>query len=122
LFKHKIFQSTRSLFHQSPNTPGQKVAAVNSITELLFISVGSLVNYVSLPAENSRCENFPTGDSNYGKNEKENDNGTESFKSPPKIHHSSMVVLKTEEEMKYRHKYFNGKVEAGNYTHSQIFV
>jgi hypothetical protein len=97
----------------------EKVAPFNSVTELLFISVDSILNCVFLSAENSGCENLPIGDLNYGESEKKNDNGIESFKSSPKIHRSSMVVLKTEEEMKYRRKYFNGKAEAGNYANSK---
>lgn len=30
-----------------------------------------------------------------------------------------MVVVKTEEEIKYRHKYFNGKMETENCTNSK---
>jgi hypothetical protein len=63
---------------------------------------------------------LPVGGSNYGESEKENENSIEIFKSPPKIHHTSMVVVKTEEEMKYRRKYFNGKMEAENCTNSKL--
>jgi hypothetical protein len=65
---------------------------------------------------------LPVGESNHGESEKENEDGIESFKSPPKIHHTSVVVAKTEEEIKYRHKYFNGKVEAGSGTNSKLDV
>jgi hypothetical protein len=62
---------------------------------------------------------LPVGGFNYGESEKENENSIKSFKSPTKIHHTSMVVVRTEEEMKYRNKYYNGKMEAGNCTNSK---
>jgi hypothetical protein len=53
-------------------------------------------------------------DSNNGGSEKENESGKASFKSVPKIHRTSLVVDETEKEMKYRRKYFKGKLWAGS--------
>ncbi|XP_023703931.1 transcriptional regulator ATRX isoform X3 [Cryptotermes secundus] len=76
-----------------------------------FVLPSSQELKIAAEAENSKCENMRIGDSNSGESEKENDNGRESFKSSPKVHRSSMVVLNTEEEMKYRHKYFKDESE-----------
>jgi hypothetical protein len=104
----KIFKSTQSLFCHSPNIPeleSDNVAAVNSSTELLFVSVDSILNFSFLPAEKSECENLPIGDSDYGESEKGNETGKESSKSTD----TSVVVHETEEEMKFRNKYLEGK-------------
>jgi hypothetical protein len=64
------------------------------------------------PAENTQCEKSFIKNSNGVESEKENENGEESFKSPPKIHRSSlsMTVEETEKELIYRRKYFKGKL------------